>query len=194
MKSSCCLWSLGLGSKGPCGRSAVPGESGPRPSARSFAQVSQATRTPSQGPAVSTRCPGRYRPSSEGTRGRPTLPVQSTSYSGCIALGTDGARGQQTLQGESGPGPSTRSDSQVSRASRARARVPPGQPDVPGDTGLAPRACGANHLSRETRACVRGPMGLTSCNGHLVPGSKGLRGRQALPRVSGPCPNASVVL
>ncbi|RKM63488.1 hypothetical protein C0984_19740, partial [Clostridioides difficile] len=46
---------------------------------------------------------------------------------------------------------------QLSRATRAGVREPPGQPAVPGESVPCPRARGVDQLSRAIRVQVRGP-------------------------------------
>ena len=65
---------LGLGSEGPCFRSALPGASGLCPRDRGVDQLSQATCAWLRYPAGSISPPGPLGPVSDGPQFRPALP------------------------------------------------------------------------------------------------------------------------
>lgn len=90
------------------------------------------------GPGVSTSCPGRLGPVTEGWRGGPSLP------------------------GDSGPCPRSRGVNQLYRASRDLIRGPVGLARSPGGLEIRSDGFGVNEMYRTTRARVRMPAVLTT--------------------------------
>ena len=89
-----------------------------------------------------------------------------------------------------GPTASTSSPSKLALVSE----VPRGRPDCQSDSALCQRVHGLDQLSPVTVAHVRKCTVSTRYSERLVPGSKGLRGQQAVPGESVPCLRASLVL
>ena len=170
--STSCPVLLGPMNEGPSCRPAVLGNSGLVTSAHRVDRLSGMTRSRVRVPAGLTRCPGRLAPFSEFPWVRHAVP-------GDLGQGPR-ARGSTSCPGDSGPGPSYCGVDQLSRATRARVRVPAGStscpwrlglgskgprglPAAPGDLGSVWRARGVDQLSRETQDRERGPAVSTSC-------------------------------
>ena len=114
---------------------------------------------------VSTRCAGSVAPVSEFSRCPPALPV----YSNLVR----GPAGSPAGLDDSCQGQRSRGFDQLSRATRARVRMPRGS--------IAAWA---------TRARVRARAGSTSCTGQLGPVSDVPWCRPAVPDDSHPCPSS----
>ena len=99
---------IALGSDGPQGQLAVPGDLGLSPWAHGVDQLSGATRILVRVPAVSNSCPGRLGTWLEGPQGRSAFP------------------------GDSGPGPRAHVVDQLPRATRAWVREPAVLTSCPG--------------------------------------------------------------
>ena len=160
-----------------------------------------------------TCCPGRLRPGSEGTRGRPALPGDSVPSPSARSVNqqSHASRAQfqsaaeltscawrlgpvnehpwcrPDFQGDSGRAPRAHSVDQFSQATRALVRVPAVSTSYPGDSGQASTARGVYHLSRGTPASVPGPAGSKICHRRLGPESEALQGRPAVPGDSHSC-------
>ena len=128
-------------------------------------QHSRANHAWVRSPVVSTCCPGRLGPGSQGPSVRPAF------------------------LGDSRPSSRTHRVDQLSQVTWAGSRGSAGRPAVPGDSDLCPRARRFNQMSQVTLARVRGPEGLTSSPGPFALLSYGVRCRPAVPG-DGPCPSA----
>ena len=159
--STSCPVILGPGSKGPCGRPAVPG-----------------TRACVQGTMGSTRCPGRLSLESDGPWGPPYVPgdigpcprargfdqvslathawvelaTGLTSIPGGLALVSECPRCRPDVFCNSGPWPGACGVYQISQATQARARVPAVSTNSP----------------KQLEFGSKGPRS-TCCPGHLGP-------------------------
>ena len=194
--STSCRGNLALGSEGPQGLPAVPGDPGPCPRARSrpsvpgglgpgrtyrgFDQASRVTRARVRSP--------RGRPALPGDWGPGPKPSGSTSCPGRLALEYECPQGRPAQPGDSGRGSIARGVDQLFRVFEG----PLGQPAVPRDSGLFPKAGSVDQLSREPWDLIRGPAVLTSLPGRLRPLPEGPRRPPALPGNSKPCPRAWV--
>ena len=142
--------------RGPGGRPALQGASGPCLRSCGLNQMSRATWGLAPVPAGSNSSPARLGPGSDGLRSRPNLTSDS-----CLVPWTHGV-------------------DKFSRWTRDRAEGSRGPPALPGDSGPCLRYCGLNQMSRETWGRVPVPAGTTSSAERLALGSVGPRGQPVL--------------
>ena len=132
--------------------------------------------------AVSTSCPGRLAPGSEGLWVQPEVPGDS-------GPGPSARRVDQLSQGDSGPCPKSCRVDLLSWAYRAIVQGPRGRSDVPGDVAPSPRCRRVNQLSRITRARVGALKVSTSCPELLKSGPRACR-VTSCPDGSHQCPSS----
>ena len=165
-----------------------PGPSGPGPRARGFDQMSRATRARVRVPVGSTSSPGQLALVSKVPQCRPAVLGDSgpglsshgvDSFHGRLVPGSEGPWFRPAVQDVSRQCPSSQGvhqlswttqirfegprHHQLSRATRARVRVPTGSIALLGDSGPCPRSCTVDQLSRATRARVQWPAVSISC-------------------------------
>ena len=135
----------------PAGSTRVPGHScfGPRATVSTWFS---GRLGPCPRARLSNRCPVRFALLSEGPWGQPAVPATracvrepagSTTCSGRLRTVPKGPQRRPTLPGISVSGPGSRVD-QLSRANRARVRVPAGTTRLQGDSGPGLRARGVD--------------------------------------------------
>ena len=185
---------LALGSEGPRGRRAAPGDSGSAPSACGVAQLSlgnsgpfpracgvhQMSRVTGTVPEarVSKSCPGRP--------ARVSGDPRSTSYPRRLGLEPDVPWGRPAIPGDSGPVRRDRAVDQLSRTPRAQARGSSVSTSCAVRHGPGSEGPWVDQLPLANGTVVRVPVGTTSCPGGLGPGCEGPRCRPAVPCESGP--------
>ena len=193
--STSCPGTLALGSEGPRGRRAAPGDSGSAPSACGVAQLSlgnsgpfpracgvhqlsRVTRTVPEGPGVEEL--------SWATRACVSGDPRSTSYPRRLGLEPDVPWGRAAIPGDSGPVRRDRAVDQLSRTPRAQARGSSVSTSCAVRHGPGSEGPWVDQLPLANCTVVRVPAGTTSCPGGLGPGGEGPACRPAIPCESGP--------
>ncbi|XP_020937325.1 collagen alpha-1(I) chain-like [Sus scrofa] len=173
--------------KGPRGRQAVFGDSGPGP--RSACRRGQPDDTGDSGPDLRACGVDQL---SRANRARVRARARGPTVSSSCPGDSDHARGPagSTVVGDSGPGPKSNGFHQLSRVTKDWIRRPSVSTCCLGHSGPGPRARGIGQLSRANRARVRVPAGLTRFHGRFGPGPEGLRGRPAVLGDAGLAPKA----
>ena len=182
--------------EGQRGPSDVSGDLGPGRTYRGVDQASQATQACARGHAGWTHCPGQLGALPHGLWVRRN--ISGDSGPGPSACGVDqlswaprararGFRCRPAVMGVSCPVLRAHGFYQMSRATRARVRVPAastssparlgslseglrGGSTLPDVSGLCPMAHGVDQLSWVTPAQIQGPLGRPNIPGHTGPG------------------------
>ena len=161
--------------------------------------MSWVTRARVRGPLVSSSCPGRLGPVSNGPRCRSAVPGDSgpcprsrgvdqlslmtrtsvrvlevsTSSPRLLTIQSEGLRGRPAVLDDSRLGQIFRDVDQLSQTIRDRVRGPAGLTRCPGDSGPGPIAHGVHQQSWENRACAGGHTVSTMGPGRLGTVNKG---------------------